>query len=189
MACASNNTRVTIDLTKEGDDNDNNFCGWWEPPPAAGTTPIWQVEPPPAKRRKHNYSTIPPVEYHAKSSQIKGCRWTTSAMQGHGVDEGEALEIALQRSLQEQEEKPYNFEEDKEMQEALTRSGDGAGYIDNGDRAIVELLNMMRQKSKKEWSRPCKTEAQRKAAEAAHKRYKEASDTLRTMKKRARSFH
>lgn len=179
MACASNNTRVTIDLTKEGDDNDNDFCGWWEPPPAAGTTPIWQIVPP-------GESTIPPVQRHAKCSQIPGCKWKTSQLQGHGVDEPEALKIALQRSLQDQEEKPYNFDQDKEMQKALTRSGDGAGYIDNGERAWVELLNDMCQKSKKEWSRPAKTEAQRKAAAAAHERHKKASASLRKIKKRAR---
>ncbi len=43
-------------------------------------------------------STIPPVQRHSEMTQIPGMRQSTSAIQGHGVDEPEALKEALRRS-------------------------------------------------------------------------------------------
>ena len=43
-------------------------------------------------------STIPPVQRHSQMTQIPGMRQSTSAIQGHGVDEPEALREALRRS-------------------------------------------------------------------------------------------
>ena len=40
----------------------------------------------------------PPVQRHAEPTQIPGMRLSTSAIQGHGVDEPEALQEALRRS-------------------------------------------------------------------------------------------
>ena len=40
----------------------------------------------------------PPVQHHAKPSQIAGMAHSTSYFQGHDVDEGEALDTLLQRS-------------------------------------------------------------------------------------------
>jgi len=42
-----------------------------------------------------------PVQSHPEMTQIPGARSSTSAYQGHGVDEPEALEIALERSMAE----------------------------------------------------------------------------------------
>ena len=42
---------------------------------------------------------IPPVEHHARPTQIPGMRHSTSALQGHDVDEAEALQEAIRRSL------------------------------------------------------------------------------------------
>ena len=42
---------------------------------------------------------IPPVERHARPTQIPGMRHSTSALQGHDVDEPEAVKEAIRRSL------------------------------------------------------------------------------------------
>ena len=52
------------------------------------------VLPPRTGRR-----SAPAVERHMTMTQIPGMKGTTSSVQGHGVDEPEALEEALRRSL------------------------------------------------------------------------------------------
>ena len=42
---------------------------------------------------------IPPVEHHARPTQIPGMRHSTSELQGHDVDEAEAGQEAIRRSL------------------------------------------------------------------------------------------
>jgi hypothetical protein len=95
---------VTVDLT-----GDDGYCEWWEPP---------------FKRREA--AAVPPVEYHDKSSQIEGCRWSTSTMQGHGVDEAEALKIAMQKSLQDVR---YNRYKATRIRDGRRRCSDGDGWI------------------------------------------------------------
>jgi hypothetical protein len=46
-------------------------------------------------------SAIPPTQCHAQMTQIPTARHSTSSYQGHGVDEPEALKLALQRSALE----------------------------------------------------------------------------------------
>ena len=53
---------------------------------------------------------VPPVERHARPTQIPGMRHCTSALQGHGVDEPEALHEALRRSLGMPEMDPRTHE-------------------------------------------------------------------------------
>jgi hypothetical protein len=49
-------------------------------------------------------SRFPPVEYHAEMTQLPGMRLSTSDVQGHDVDEAEALERAIQNSLDDMQQ-------------------------------------------------------------------------------------
>ena len=51
-----------------------------------------------AATKPSDVSGPPPAQRHATSTQIPGCRHSTSALQGHTVDEPEALQEALRRS-------------------------------------------------------------------------------------------
>ena len=42
---------------------------------------------------------IPPVERHVRPTQIPGMRHSTSELQGHDVDEPEAVQEAIRRSM------------------------------------------------------------------------------------------
>ena len=54
-----------------------------------------------AAQAPESESAIPPTQFHAQMTQIPTARHSTSSYQGHGVDEPEALELALQRSALE----------------------------------------------------------------------------------------
>ena len=68
-----------------------------------------RAPPPPAPEQQKEQEAAqgtqppPPVERHLGRSQIPGARLSTSAYQGHGVDEPEALQQALRQSLLEQQ--------------------------------------------------------------------------------------
>ena len=53
-----------------------------------------------------NTTTIPPVQSHPVSTQIPTARHSTSHYQGHGVDEPQAVRIALANSLRSQPSNP-----------------------------------------------------------------------------------
>jgi hypothetical protein len=72
--------------------------------PAGGDSPRYNrprsksIVSPPSSLATQEEATIPPVQRHSEMTQIPGMRQSTSAIQGHGVDEPEALKEALRRS-------------------------------------------------------------------------------------------
>ena len=75
---------------------------------------------------------IPPVERHAAPSQIPGARHSTSELQGHGVDEPEAVALAIARSLEPASE-PQDVP--SEPSEGEAEEGDESGEEERGEPA------------------------------------------------------
>ena len=75
---------------------------------------------------------IPPVERHAAPSQIPGMRLTTSEVQGPGVDEPEAVALAVARSMQPGSEPQ---DEPDEPVEGEAAESDGSGEEEQGEPA------------------------------------------------------
>ena len=64
-------------------------------PPELSLVPL----PPSLQSSPESSPTFPPVQSHAQMTQIPGAKSSTSAYQGHNVDEPEALAFALSRSI------------------------------------------------------------------------------------------
>ena len=88
--------------------------------PAGGGSPRYNrprsksIVSPPSSLATQEEATIPPVQRHSEMTQIPGMRQSTSAIQGHGVDEPEALKEALRRSRMSSRVDPADPEEEKE---------------------------------------------------------------------------